>query len=196
MAKDNDENQKSEKPKKPLEVSNKGTHREELVDHYWGSMNHVNGMIKASEIKAGLILSFYGILLNLIYQSIQPSLGMSTIDTLLYTIAGFWFLATAVSIYFCIRCFTPKIEGNYDHNVFFFGDVITKFGDIKQFAKTFYEISLDEKELFQQLGEQIFVISKIAAWKFKNVKRAILFLAISLALLLITVVYYTLTNLS
>ena len=39
-------------------------HTDDLVDHYWGSITYVSSLIKASEIKAGLILSFYGILLN------------------------------------------------------------------------------------------------------------------------------------
>jgi hypothetical protein len=89
----------------------------------------------------------------------------------------------------------PKIEGSYDKNIFFFGDVISKFGNIKQFSKTFYTVSLDEDRLFEQLGEQIFIISKIAAWKFRNVKRAIYLLALSLFLLLVVVVYYILTTL-
>ena len=46
-----------------------GGHTEELVDHYWGSINYVSSLIRASEIKAGLILSFYGILFNIIYPS-------------------------------------------------------------------------------------------------------------------------------
>ena len=85
----------------------------------------------------------------------------------------------------------PRIEGKYDKNVFFFGDVITKFGSIKEFSKTFYKISLDQKELFDQLGQQIFIISKIAALKFKYVNLALRYLAFGLLILLIVVVYYT-----
>jgi hypothetical protein len=77
----------------------------------------------------------------------------------------------------------PRIEAKFDENVFFFGDVITKFGDIKEFSKIFYKISLDQEELFYQLGQQIFVISKIAALKFKYVNRSILLLTIALVLL-------------
>ena len=171
------------------------SHTEELVDHYWGSMNHVTNLIKASELKAGLILSFYGILLNFIYQG-MGSVGESSANTIvLYVLIGLWFLCTAISIFYCVRCFMPKIEGKYDKNMFFFGDVISKFGDIKQFSKTFHRVSLDETELFSQLGEQIFIISKIAAWKFRNVKRAIRLLAIGLLLLLIIVIYYVLMTL-
>lgn len=195
MANTTDKKKEIEKLKKPLLAINKGDHTEELVDHYWGSMNYVNGLIKASEIKAGLILSFYGILLNFIYETGQGMLQSPTSDMLLYVLIGIWFLMTTVSIYFCIRCFIPKIEGNYDNNIFFFGDVISKFGDIKSFAKTFYEISLNEKELFQQLGEQIFIISKIADWKFKNVKKAIQFLVLGLVVLFLITIYHSIINL-
>ncbi|MAZ73442.1 MAG: hypothetical protein CMC70_09880 [Flavobacteriaceae bacterium] len=166
-------------------------HTEELVDHYWGSMSHVTSLIKASELKAGLILSFYGILLNFIYQSIGSILGDYQGDYILYSLLGLWFITTAASIFYSIRCFIPRIEGKFTPNVFFFGDVISKFGDVKAFSKTFYEVSTDGKKLFEQLGEQIFIISKIAAWKFRNVKRSILLLALGLILLFITAVYYT-----
>jgi len=195
MANRIDENHNSKQLKNGQGQKHLNPHAEELVDHYWGSMNHVNSLIRASEIKAGLILSFYGILLNFIYDSGKTLLLDSSHDLLLYILIGCWFIVTALSIYFCIRCFIPKIEGDYDDNVFFFGDVITKFGNIKEFSRTFYNISLDEKQLFEQLGEQIFIISKIADSKFKNVKHAIFFLAVGLALLFIVIVYHIFINL-
>jgi len=177
------------------EAREKNKHTDDLVDHYWGSINYVTGLIKASEIKAGLILTFYGILLNFIYQSWGMLINEVANDLLFYVLLGLWFCCTAASIFYSVRCFMPKIEGNYDKNIFFFGDVISKFGNIKQFSKTFYSVSLDEDQLFEQLGEQIYIISKIAAWKFRNVKRAILLLALGLLLLLIVVVYYILVTL-
>lgn len=175
------------------EPRKKNKHTDNLIDHYWGSINYVTSLIRASELKAGLILTFYGILLNFIYQSWGMVTEVAS-NILFSVLVGFWFLSTAVSIFFSVRCFIPKIEGNYDKNIFFFGDVISKFGDIKQFSKTFYTVSLDEDSLFQQLGEQIYITSKIAAWKFRNVKRAIYFLALGLFLLLIVVVYFILAT--
>ncbi len=75
-------------------------------------------------------------------------------------------------------------------NIFFFGDVITKFGDINKFSKLFHEISRDEDRLFDQLGQQVYVNSKIAALKFKYVNRALRFLALGLVFLLIITAYY------
>ena len=80
--------------------------------------------------------------------------------------------------------------------MFFFKDIISKFGDIKEFSKTFFDMSRDEDLLFGQLGEQIFIISKISDWKFRNVKRAISLLAIGLVILFITGIYHFLFSIS
>lgn len=162
---------------------------EELVDHYWGSINYVSSLIKASEIKAGLILSFYGILLNFSYKFIEIILASTPSKTLLFVLLGASFLCTLTSIYFSIRCFMPRIEATYEKNVFFFKDVISKFGSIKEFSKTFYKISLDEEQLFDQLGQQIYIISKIASIKFKYVNKSLRFLALSLLFLLVSLAY-------
>lgn len=170
-------------------------HTEELVDHYWGSINYVFSLIKASEVKAGLILTFYGILLNLIYQNIAEILSDESINPLLMILLGAWVVCTIVSIYYSIKCFIPKIEGKYDKNIFFFGDIISKFGTIREFSQTFYEISLNEVELFNHLGQQIFIISKISAFKFSCVNRAIRFLALSLFVLFMAIIYFAIIKL-
>ncbi len=170
-------------------------HREELVDHYWGSINYVFSLIKASEVKAGLILSFYGILLNLIFKNLGNVISVAEGGQLLiYLPLGLWVLCTITSIFFSIRCFMPRMETKFDKNIFFFKDVISQFGNIREFSRTFYKISLSERELFDQLGQQIYIISKIAGTKFKFVNRAIYFLAISLIMLFIVGVWYMVIN--
>lgn len=164
-------------------------HTEDMVDHYWGSINYIFGLIKASEIKAGLLLSFYGIVFNFMLQKIKILVDIFGNDFLLYVLLGLWFTCTAFSIYFCIRCFMPRIEEKYDKNIFFFKDVISKFGTIKEFSKTFYKISLNEEEVFDHMGQQIYIISKITSEKFKNVKRALQCLAIGMVTLLVTICY-------
>ncbi len=177
------------------QAHDKNKHTDDLVDHYWGSINYVFSLVKASELKAGLILSFYGILLNFIYQHIGMILDSESCNLFVYFLLGLCFSAMTISIYFSIRCFMPRYEAKYEKNIFFFGDVVTKFGDIKEFSKTFYDISIDGEKLFDQLGQQIYINSKIAATKFKNVNRSLQFLAISLLLLLFTMVYFLIRTL-
>jgi len=169
---------------------NLGGHTEELVDHYWGTINYVSSLIRASEIKAGLTLSFYGILLGFVYENPEIVMEQAVISPLLYVLLGLWSIITAGSIYFSIKCFMPHIEAKYEKNVFFFGDVISKFGSIKEFSKTFYLTSLDEYQLFDQLGQQIYINSKIAAIKFQNVNRSIRLLGVQLIILFIISIYF------
>lgn len=186
----------AEDPKKPFIPYNTEGHREELVDHYWGSINYVFSLIKASEIKAGLILSFYGILLNLIYQNIAMVVSDILYDhMLLFIPLGLWMLCTAASIFYSIKCFVPRLETKFEKNIFFFQDVISKYGTINEFSRTFYTISLDEEELFDQLGQQIYINSKIASLKFKSVNRSIHFLVLALILLFIVGFWYMIISL-
>ncbi len=171
-------------------------HAEELVDHYWGSINYILELVRASEVKAGLILSFYGIALNFILPNIQETLVAQDTPFYLYVLLGLWLICTVISIYFSVRCFIPRIEAKYEPNVFFFGDVITKFGTIKDFSKTFYRISLSQDELFDQLGQQIFILSKIASKKFGYVNRSLRYLAIGLLIFLMIVIYYAILGLT
>jgi hypothetical protein len=165
----------------------KNKHTDDLIDHYWGSVNYISSLIKASEIKAGLILSFYGILLNFTYNYIASILDNPSTKTFLYILLGLWFLCTVTSIYFSVRCFMPRIEAKYEDNIFFFGDIISKFGNVKEFAQTFHRVSSDEDQLFDQLGQQIFIISKIASTKFSFVNKSLRFLAVGLLLLLLII---------
>ena len=168
----------------------KNKHTDDLVDHYWGSINYISSLVQAAEIKAGLILSFYGIILNLIYESLGNVVDNIGDDIGFLVLSGAWFVSTCISIFYSIRCFMPRIEANYEKNIFFFGDVISAFGDIKSFSKTFYDISTDEDKVFDQLGQQVYINSKIATAKFLNVNKSLKFLAIGLMVFLVLLVYY------
>ena len=174
----------------PVKPRFQNKHTDDLVDHYWGTIGYLTGIMKSSELKAGLILSFYGILLNFIYQSyIKLSASISS-DNILYALVILWVVLTTSSIFFCVRCFIPKIEGTFGKNMFFFKDIISNYGNVNQFSDSFFEMSTDENQIFKQLGEQIFIISKITNWKFKNVKLAISLLALSIGNLFVIGIYH------
>ncbi|MBL4568160.1 MAG: ABC transporter ATP-binding protein [Flavobacteriaceae bacterium] len=173
----------------------KNKHTDDLIDHYWESIRYVADLIKASEMKAGFIMTFYGILLNFIFKNLSTITDNLENLTVFYVLFSFWFVCTVMSMYYSVRCFVPRLEEKYDKNIFFFGDVISSFGSIREFSKTFYEISLDENQLFNQLGQQIYINSKIAAAKFKSIKKSIIFMIAGLALMLAFTVYYLLNTL-
>ncbi|MFY9242107.1 MAG: Pycsar system effector family protein [Polaribacter sp.] len=159
---------------------------------YWGAMNYFIGLIRSSELKAGLILSFYGIIFNFVYQNINSAKDEFSTFGINHVIAILWLISTMISMFHSVRTFIPRIEKKYEPNVFFFGDVISKYGDIKEFSKTLLETSIDKSKLYDQLGQQIYINAKITAAKFKNVNTSLKYLLISLGLLLILVIEHIL----
>ncbi len=174
-----------------VETSPDDQTQEDLMDHYWYLITYIHGLIKASELKAGLILSFYGIVLNLYFQYIDELLATSQYDWTVISFMAAWFILTMISMYYSFRCFLPLILSKYNKNVFFFGDVISSFGSIEEYSQKLYKVSNNRKSLFSQLGEQVYINSKIADTKFGFVNKSVRFLAINIILLLIFSIIYS-----
>ena len=102
--------------------------------------------------------------------------------------AVLWISSVLVSIYFCFKCFRPRIELKYDNNVFFFRNAASDFGDSKEYSKKLIEVCKNEEQLFKQLSEQIHVESKIIDQKFKNVNKSIQFFAISFVFIILILI--------
>lgn len=170
--------------KSPIPDDDKGKHTDDLIDHYWGTISYISNLIRASEVKAGLILSFYGIVLSFIFQGIDSMIEQSKFLNVMGVLAFICLVCVGLSIYHSVKCFMPKLETKFDDNVFFFSDVINKYGDINSFSQNFLEVSIDGDRLFLQLGHQIYINSLIADYKFKTVNRSLQFLGFSFYLFL------------
>jgi hypothetical protein len=166
----------------------------ELNFNYWETINYIGGLMKSSELKAGLILSFFGIIFNFVYQNInivkENLMGFNFVNIFLI----FWLISTLLSMYYSVNTFIPRIEKKYTPNVFFFGDIISKFGSIENFSQTFLETNLNREEVYKHLGEQIYINSKITAAKFKNVNQSIKYLVASLFFLILTIISQVITT--
>ena len=64
----------------------------DLAFHYWGTINYFIRLIKSSELKAGLILSFYGILLNFVYKNVELTKEHLLGEVFAYILLGLWLL--------------------------------------------------------------------------------------------------------
>ncbi|MHA7131290.1 Pycsar system effector family protein [Algoriphagus namhaensis] len=160
------------------------------VDNYWYLINYLRDLIKASEIKAGLVLSFYGLLFNFFFQFSDALFTTAADDAIVYLFMIFWFVFSVVSIYYSFRCFMPQIEDKFDRSVFFFGDILHGYGNIKEYVRELERVSTKSRPLYDQLGEQVFVNAKITAAKFKNVNLSIKYLSFNIGLLFIFILYY------
>lgn len=148
-------------------------------NNYWEQLERLEKLIKASELKAGIIFSFHSLVLGLFFDRFEQFKPMLQSSIILGVLFFLWLVCILISIFYCFKCFKPQIELKYNKNVFFFGDAISAFGNTEEYTKRLIEVCASEEELFTQLGEQIHVECKIIAAKFKCIRHSIKFFALS-----------------
>lgn len=157
--------------------------------NYWEQIEQLDRLIRAAELKAGLIFSFHSLFIGIVIDKMDE---VSTFMGQGYIQIGavlIWFALVFLSLFFALKCFRPQMEMNFDKNAFFFMDANRAFGDIKAFRKTFREINQNADELYGQLAEQIYIHSKIIDYKFGTVQRSLKFLSVSFLWLIILIVF-------
>ena len=157
-------------------------------NNFWEQLERLEKLIRASELKAGVVFSFHSLILGLFADRLEHFSEIFKGNPFLIGLAVLWISSVLVSIYFCFKCFRPRIELKYDNNVFFFRNAASDFGDSKEYSKKLIEVCKNEEQLFKQLSEQIHVESKIIDQKFKNVNKSIQFFAISFVFIILILI--------
>lgn len=168
---------------------------DEKINVYWEGIKYINGLNRSSEIKAGLIISFYGLLLGVVFQVAFEVGNTLKFNAILIATSAIFIFFVSRSIYFSFKCFLPQIETNFKSNAFFFHDAVTKYGSITEYSKHLMNLLDDEKGLYEQLGEQIYVNSLIASKKFKDVNKSVKNLVYSFIPLLVSGIIIIVTKL-
>lgn len=157
---------------------------EQDTNNYWEQLERLEKLIRASELKAGILFSFHSLVLGLFVDRIQNFEHLFKQSIPFLVLAIFWALAVVVSIYYCFRCFQPSMQLKYRKNVFFFRDAAKEFKDVKDYVKEITRICENTEEVIVRLSEQIHAESVIIEEKFFNVKRAIQYFLLSFIFIL------------
>lgn len=154
---------------------------------YWRQLNRLEKLNKSAEVKAGIVFSFHSLIIGLFADRADYfKLLLSENYFILITVI-LWIVCALISIFFAFKCFKPIIiKEKYDNNVFFFGDVVSKFESVENYAKTIMKITDSKEKLFKQLAQQIHAESSIVTIKFGNVKKSISFFIYSLIFIFLT----------
>ena len=155
-------------------------------NNYWMQMERLERLIRASELKAGIIFSFHSLILGLFFDRLEYLQGVFNGNVVFIILICLWMVFVLISIFFAFKCFMPRMELKYDKNVFFFRDAIYAFGSIEEYTNKLIEVCKSEEELFKHLSHQIHIESKIIDHKFKSVQKSIKFFAISFIFLFLT----------
>lgn len=148
-------------------------------ENYWEQMERLERLIRASELKAGIIFSFHSLVIGVFFDRMEVLSETFHNSTIFIILVVLWLIIVFISIFYALQCFIPKLEVRFDKNVFFFKDAVNHFGDIHEYSKKLMNTVADREELFDQLGQQIYIESKIVETKFRSVKRAMKFMAYS-----------------
>lgn len=160
--------------------------------NFWMQMERLERLIRAAELKAGLIFSFHSLILGLFFDRLDALQDTFQNSIIFIILVSLWILFGSISIYYSIKCFIPRIELKYKKNVFFFKDAINSFGTIEEFSKQYMDVCKNEKELFKYLSQQIHIESKIIDAKFGCVQKSIKFLAVTFVFVVLILVYWLL----
>ncbi len=159
-------------------------------NNYWEQLERLEKLIRASELKAGVIFSFHSLILGLFIDRLNYFQEAFQENKLLLVLAGIWVVCVLVSIYFCFKCFMPRIETKLDKNVFFFKDATYAFGSMEDYTKKLMEVCDNRDEFYKMLSEQIFIESKIIDRKFSSVQMSIKFFGLSFIVVILMIVVW------
>ncbi len=159
-------------------------------NNYWEQLERLEKLIRASELKAGIIFSFHGLVLGVFFDRLEELKPLFQEGALFIVLASFWMITAMISIFFCFKCFKPQISKKYEKNVLFFRDAVYAFGSIEKYSKKVIEIFGKDEEFYTQLSQQIYIESKIIDQKFKNVEQAIKYFALSFIFIVVIVVVW------
>ena len=159
-------------------------------NNYWEQLERLEKLIRASELKAGVIFSFHGLILVVFFDRLEELQPLFQEGELFIVLDSFWMISSLISIYFCFKCFKPQITKKYEKNVLFFRDAVYSFGSIEKYTKRLIEIFGEEEDFYSQLGQQIYIESMIIDKKFQHVENAIKYFALSFIFIIIIVIVW------
>lgn len=157
-------------------------------NNYWEQLERLEKLIRASELKAGVIFSFHSLILGLIADRLQTFKHYFEENVILLILASIWIIFVLISIFYCFKCFQPQMELKYKKNVFFFKDAVKKFENSEEYTKELMRICSSQDEMYELLSEQIHAESNIIDVKFRHVHNSIKFFGLSFLMLLIILV--------
>ena len=159
-------------------------------NNYWEQLERLEKLIRASELKAGIIFSFHSLILGLFVDRLANFQEIFQESNVYLVLACLWILFVIISIFFCFKCFMPRIESKYDNNVFFFKNAAYAFGNMEEYTKQLMEVCVSKEELYKQLGQQIHIESIIIDKKFDSVRKSIKFFGISFIFVLLMLIFW------
>ena len=158
------------------------------LNNYWKIFQTNLDWIRVSDQKATIILTIYGIIIPFVNSRSEELFESISEHQELLVLMGLSGIASLISMYSAFRCLTPRIFKNFRPSVIFFGSIVEQYPDDQSYLQALRK-KMNSEELFEEeIAEQIYINSRVAFRKFKDVSTAIRFFALGLVFLIISIV--------
>lgn len=157
------------------------------LENYWYILQTNLDWIKTSDQKATIILTIYGIILPFLNSNSEELITSLTGHPELMIFISLSGLASIVSIYSAFRCLSPRIFKNFRPSVIFFGSIVEQYPNDDAYLHAIRNKMSNEALMEEEIAEQIYINSRVAFRKFKDVSRAIRFFAVGLVFLIMSI---------
>ncbi len=148
------------------------------INNLWKTYETVNSWIKFSDTKAGAIIVINGSAASII-ATIIMSAKKCLFDNYPFVIGSTLFLGTIAGIfsaYYAFKALNPDTKPRESDSLIFFRNIAGKFKTSKDYEQKIKKVFNDKDRITNQLSEQIWINSRIARQKYKNVTKALYYL--------------------
>jgi hypothetical protein len=158
-------------------------------NNYWNTLQSISEWIRFSDMKAGIIITAYSVILTIIctnVRTIYEVIFVSPILTILTIIAC---IVSLASLFSCFLSINPQLTNKNSTSVLYYGH-IAQLKNYEEYLSLVSRKMENEFEFEKQITEQIYANSKIAWKKFQNVTWSIRFFFVSIFILFIEIIIY------
>ncbi|WP_419835986.1 Pycsar system effector family protein [Endozoicomonas atrinae] len=146
-------------------------------DRLWKTYSIVNEWIRYSDTKAYTLLAVQGVFIGLLYKAFDGSIDSSGLTKTL-SITGL--LLNVISVFFAFTCINPRLNVTGTQSPLYFG-AIASFASADSYQSHFNNKFVTPESVEKELSRQIYINSKIADRKYKNVTYSMRSFVVSLA---------------
>lgn len=159
-------------------------------EEYWKILSNTNDWIKFSDTKAVVVLTVYGILVTTIYANANDVYNYLSNSFFSIFIASIAIILSVLSILFSFLSINPRLKNSNPSSIIYFGHIQKNAKNSLEYYQNSQDILSDESEYEKQVSEQVFVNSKIAWKKFKNVTYSIRLFFFSILSIFVLIINY------
>ncbi len=165
---------------------------DEKTGNYWKILETTLEWIRYSDAKATAILTIYGIVITVVFSNLQNILSFLSGSAWIAVLAVLPLLSSLIAIFFGFRCISPRMERSSYRSIMFFGSIMKHFPDEEAFREATHKVLDTRVGLDDDLAHQIYINSRIAHKKFRDVSLSIRFFVISMVMALVLLMGVTL----